>query len=140
MGGSAFKSLGVVVALVLWSAAPVVQALHGSHSHRYCAEHQAIEEASAEGTSNVRGEGAHLDLSKSEVAEVGVSASAVDLLGGEHQICPVCSTSRAGGCPIRSSLLALAIHWKPTTEPSDRKLTLRPIPPLTSAPKNSPPA
>ena len=141
MGRSAFKSLGAVIALLFWSAAPVVQALHGSHSHRYCAEHQAFEEASAKDAANKgQEEKVQSGLSGDHSSDVEASTSDVDLLEGDHQLCLACSNSGVESCPVRSSLLALAIHWNPTAESGERKLSLRPMSPLTSAPKSSPPA
>lgn len=130
MGAPKLRRLLATALAFLWIAAPVVAVVHGlSTEHAYCAEHDAIEE---------RGESS--GIATPSFGEDRVHGRAVDDgRGGAHEACsfaalvptdPRSPADKPGriAAARRSTPIAVA----------DRGL-LAPIPPLSNAPKQSPP-
>lgn len=109
---------------VAWLVSPAIALLHGAHAHRYCAEHQRIEEGSAPGGAET----------SSDARVTGDAAPRP-----EHDACPFVVAHQRRVTPPSPSTLALvpALAVKAT-----RREVLpgyRPVPVLATAPKSSPP-
>jgi hypothetical protein len=131
---SQIKRISAATLVGVWLTVPFLSLLHGSHAHRYCDEHQTIEEASP--STSVT------SSAPSPEVEAGIAVRSADSTGGvdgAHQECPVFAaqhrdavlpTPTAAECSdeLEASLSALV------TQTSGAQLPL-----LALAPKASPP-
>jgi hypothetical protein len=108
------RVLALGIAL-LWAAVPILDDAHAVNGHRYCAQHQALEELPA----------------------FGPARSEPDGLAAEHRACPFAVATVGSICPQTTATVAAApTTGAPTTPPA--------APPpgaavLDLAPKTSPP-
>jgi len=116
--------LAVGLAL-LWMAVPLLEGLHAAgNRHRFCAEHQALEELPAPGTD------------RSEPPATGVSA-APSQAAAEHITCPFAAATAGsiGTETVATVTVAPSIGAPPMPPPAPpRAATI-----LDLAPKTSPP-
>jgi hypothetical protein len=117
------RALALGIAL-LWAAVPILDDAHAGNGHRYCAQHQALEELPAFGPA------------RSEPADNALS-TAPDGLAAEHRACPFAlATAGSVGRETTATVAAAPVSDAPATPPA--------APPpgaavLDLAPKTSPP-
>lgn len=128
-----------MLAVMLLAAGPLVEALHLSHSHRFCSEHQTFEEVERSNAASLRDRGGDEQNPGGDERSVE-GTQAVSELESSHTACPVCGSPRPNVSPLRSSLEGLAIHWDLQPRDEDRSVALLPFSVLARAPKSSPPA
>lgn len=127
-GRSRANQVAGLLLAALWIAAPVAESVHAStHVHRYCAEHQTIEEVG-----EVSGSHQATASGLSQDAEAGESAHG-------HQACALTQVdSRRGVLELPSSWVVSLMP-----EPPQPAAALSPsypsVPLLSLAPKLSPP-
>ena len=117
------RVLALGIAL-LWAAVPLLEGAHAGNGHRYCAQHQALEELPASGAA------------RSEPAATGFSVAPEDL-AAEHRACPFAVATAGSICTETTATVAAA-------PASDAPATPPAAPPpgaavLDLAPKTSPP-
>lgn len=122
-----FRFSAVLMAL-LWLALPVLAAAHGTHEHRYCPEHQTVEE--------VRGNGGDVAAADSEGWNaVDASAEAED-----HESCLLAAVEFRGATEPPVASLELAVPPQSPAPVAESRSVARTVDVLAHAPKASPPA
>jgi hypothetical protein len=123
------KQLIAAFLAALWLATPLIALSHSRHAHRYCPEHQSLEEAGSVANRQT--------LEGTATAEVVATGTAV---ADSHQLCLMVVCERPSLRLGRSSQVALIVLEVGSVLQPKAAVHEPSFAALTRAPKHSPPA